>query len=249
MEVTIFTLYSNRPDFIKLQKECFRKHLKDEFKWIVANNEGNAFDKSFAVEEECLEEDIECLKIDHSLKNKEVSRLVVDSLNFLWQNKIKDMKGLVVIMDSDLFLTQDVSFAELLKDHDMFFCPNYTNGLIWPWPGFMGFDMDKIVAKDVSFELLELNGIWADVGSAFNTYIQKHNPKINLIPRHEIVEQDYPVYNIGKTLYELGFPKPYSVDFLPFAFHYKTGSNYAKHCSVEYNLAKTEALLKVMSWK
>ena len=248
MEITIFTLYSNRPDFIKLQKECFRSHLKDEFRWIVANNNGYPFDKSFAIEEECLEEGVECIRIDHFPQSKEVSRLVVDSLNFLWQNKIKDTKGLVVIMDSDLFLTKDVSFAELLKDHDMFFCPNYTDGLIWPWPGLMGFDMDKVAVEDVSFELLKINDKYADVGSNLNTYIQKHNPKINLISRHEILEQDYPVYDTGKTLYELGFPNPYSVDFLPFAFHYKTGSNYAKHCSVEYNLAKTEALLKVI-WR
>ena len=246
MEVTIFTLYSNRPDFIKLQKECFRKNLKDKFRWIVVNNPHYLSDNPGGVEVECLEESIEYLRINHGDNIKEVSRLVVDSLNFLWQNKIKDTKGLVVIMDSDLFLTKEVSFVELLKGHDMFLCPNYTDGLIWPWPGFMGFDMNKIVADDVSFELLEINGICADVGSGLNTYIQKHNPKINLIPRHEIVGQDYPVYDTGKTLYELGFPKPYSVDFLPFALHYKTGSNYAKHCTVEYNLAKTEALLKVI---
>ena len=246
MEITIFTLYSNRPDFIKLQKECFRKHLKDKFRWIVANNPYYLSDNPGGIEVECLEENIECLRINHGDNTKEVSRLVVDSLNFLWQNKIKDTKGLVVIMDSDLFLTKDVSFLELIEGNDMFFCPSYTDGLIWPWPGFMGFNMDKIMVEDVSFELLKINDKYADVGSALNTYIQKHNPKINLIPRHEIVEQDYPVYDTGKTLYELGFPKPYSVDFLPFAFHYKTGSNYAKHCTVEYNLAKTEALLKIM---
>ena len=147
-------------------------------------------------------------------------------------------------MDSDLFLTSDVSFIDLLGNNDMFFCPQYTDGHIWPWPGFMGFNMDSIKLEDVNFDLLKINDSYADVGSGLNTYIEKHHPWIKLVERQEIVDQDWPVTD--QTLYQLGFPKPYSVDFLPFAFHYKTGSNYAKHCTPEYNETKTKALLKII---
>lgn len=247
MEVTIFTLYSNRPDFIKLQKECLEKHLKDKYRWIVINNACFPFDRTVEIELECEKEGIECMSLNHAFaESKEVSRVVVDSLNFVWKNKAKDEKDLVVIMDSDLFLTKDVSFVDLLGNNDMFFCPNYTDGKIWPWPGFMGFDMNQIKGDEISFELWKINDAYADVGSSVGAYIEKHQPWIKLIERHEIVDQDWPVPDTNQTLYQWGFPKPYSVDFLPFAIHYKTGSNYAKHCTVEYNTAKTEALLKIL---
>lgn len=247
MEVTIFSLYSNRPDFIKLQKECFKKHLKDPYKWVIINNRGYLYDKTQEIEEECIAQGIEFLTIEHEIEI-EVSQLVANSLNFLWKGKASKESGIVVIMDSDLFLNKDISFVELLGDNDMFFCPQYTDGHIWPWPGFMGFNMSKIKAEDVSFELLKINDVYADVGSGLNKYIEKYQPWIKLVERQEIIDQDWPVPDTNQTLYEWGFPKPYSVDFLPFAFHYKTGSNYAKHCTSEYNEAKTKALLKVLTW-
>ena len=245
MEITIFTLYSNRPDFIKLQKECFRSHLKDDYKWVIVNNRGYFYDKTENIEEECFEQGIECLRIEHK-EEIEVSQLVANSLNFLWREHISKLSGLVIVMDSDLFLTSDVSFVDLLGNNDIFFCPQYMDGHIWPWPGLMGFNMDSIKAEDVSFSLLKINDRYGDVGSGLNIYIEKHKPKIRLIERQEIIDQDWPVPNTDKTLYQFGFPKPYSVDFLPFAFHYKTGSNYAKHCTPEYNEAKTKALLKII---
>ena len=175
--------------------------------------------------------------------------LLFQALNFLWKDVISKARGLVVIMDSDLFLTKDVSFIKLIDGYDMFFCPCYSDGHIWPWPGLMGFDMDTINPNEISFELLKINGKYADVGSELNTYIENRQPWINLIDRQEIVKQDWPILDMNQTLYQLGFPKPYSVDFLPFAFHYKTGSNYAKHCTPEYNEAKTKALLKVLTGK
>ena len=245
MAVTIFTLYSNRPDFIKFQKESFEKYLKDDYKWIIINNHGYLYDKTEEIEQECIEQGIEYLTVEHE-REIEVSQLVANSLNFLWQAQASKRKGIVVIMDSDLFLTSDVSFADVLGQSDMFFCPQYTEGHIWPWPGFVGFNMEKIKADDVSFELLKIGDKYSDVGSGLNKYIEKYQPKIKLIDRKEITDQDWPVPNTNQTLHQLGFPKPYSVDFLPFAFHYKTGSNYAKHCTSEYNQAKTESLLKIL---
>lgn len=245
MEINIFSLYSNRPDFIKIQKKCLDTHLTDEYKWTVINNRGYFYDKTDEINEECFKQGIECLTINHN-KEIEVSQLIANSLNFLWREKISRMSGLVVIMDSDLFLTSRVSFKGLLRDNDMFFCPTYTDGYLWPWPGFMGFNMNKIKTEDVSFDLLKINGKYADVGSGLNTYIVNYDPNIRLIDRREINEQDWLVPNTGQTLHQLGFPKPYSVDFLPFAFHYKTGSNYAKHCTPEYNQKKTKALLKIL---
>jgi len=238
MAVTLLTLHSNRPDFIELQYNSAKKYLKDDFYYIVANNSYFGQDKPKEIFEECDRLQTGYLKVAHQKGKTEPSALVRDTLNFLWKD-FKEVKGILAIMDGDLFFTKDVSFKDLLNGYDMAFCPLYTDGKVWPWTGLMIFDMDKIKADDISFSFACLDGKnYQDVGSAINGYIQKHNPKIKFIERGEVLDEPNELLK--------DFPHPYSVDILPFMFHYKTSSNYAKHCTPEYNELKTKAMLKIL---
>lgn len=226
---------------MKPQYDSLKKHLKDDFYYVVINNSHFGQDKPEEIEKLAKELNTGYGRVDHKFRKNEPSALMKDTLNFLWKN-FKKTKGILAIMDSDIFLTSDVSFNELLNGHDMAFCPIYTDGKVWPWTGFMLFDMTKIKAEDMNFSFACLDGkTYQDVGSAVNGYVQKHNPKIKLLHREEILHED------NKMLQLIGFPQPYSVDFVDdFAFHYKTSSNYAKHCTPEYNRLKTEALMKML---
>ena len=229
---------ANRPDFIPLQYESAKKHLKDDFYYVVANNAYFGQDKPEEIFKVCEELKTGYVRVRHAKGKNEPSALVKDTLNFLWKD-FKNVKGILAIIDSDLFFTGDVSFNELLQGYDMAFCPNYTNGLVWPWTGLMIFDMDKIKVDEISFSFACLDGKkYQDVGSAIAGYIYKHKPKIRLIERKEILDEPNELLK--------DFPHPYSVDILPFMFHYKTSSNYAKHCTDEYNEAKTKALRKIL---
>lgn len=229
---------ANRPDFIKLQYESAKKHLKDDFYYVVANNAYFGQDKPEEIQEVCRELNTGYVRVRHAKGKKEPSALVKDTLNFLWKD-FKKVKGILAIIDSDLFFTKDVSFNELLDGYDMAFCPIYTEDKVWPWTGFMVFNMDKIKVDDISFSFACLDGKnYQDVGSAINAYVQKHNPRIKYIERTEILDEPNELLK--------DFPHPYSVDILPFMFHYKTSSNYAKHCTPEYNEAKTKALMKIL---
>ncbi len=239
MEVTLLTIAANRPDFIKLQYNSAKKHLKDDFYYVVANNPYFGQDKPEEVEKECRELGTGYVKMQHARGITEPSVLVRDTLNFLWKD-FKKFKGILVIMDSDLFFTEDISFNEFLEGYDMAFCPLYTDGKVWPWTGLMIFNMDNIHEDDINFSFACLDEKnYQDVGSAINAYIQKHNPKIRFIDRREILDEPLDVLK--------DFPHPHSVDILPFMFHYKTSSNYAKHCTDEYNEVKTLALNKLLS--
>lgn len=241
MEVTLLTIHCNRPDFIKLQYESAKKHLKDDFYYVVVNNSYFGQDRPEEIEEVCKQLNTGYIRVKHKAGKTEPSALVKDTLNFLWKD-FKHTKGILAIMDSDIFFTKNISFNELLDGYDMAFCPIYTEGKVWPWTGFMLFNMDKIKVDDISFSFACLDGKnYQDVGSAINAYVQKHNPKIRFIERIE-----YNDFTSSDLLDHYGFPHPYSVDILPFMFHYKTSSNYAKHCTPEYNQAKTKALMKIL---
>ncbi len=237
MEVTILSLFSNRPDFVKPQYESAKKHLKDDFYYVVVNNV-TLFGKEEEIEKIAFEEKTGYVCVCHDARKRDASVVVRDTLNFLWKD-FKNTKGILAIMDSDLFFTKDVSFNELLDGYDMAFCPLYNAGKVFPWTGFMLFNMDKIKAEDINFSFYALDKkVYSDVGSGIHAYIEKHNPKINFIDRKEILDEPNELLK--------DFPHPYSVDILPFMFHYKTSSNYAPHCTPEYNRQKTEAMMKIL---
>jgi len=238
MAVTLLTISANRPDFIEPQYKSALKHLKDDFYYVVVNNSYFGQDKPEEIYKECERLKTGYVRIKHKKGKNEPSALVKDTLNFLWKD-FKKLKGIFAIIDSDLFFTKDISFTELLQGYDMAFCPLYADDKVFPWTGFMVFDMDKIKVDDISFSFACLDGKnYQDVGSAINGYIQKHNPKIRFIERQEIYDEPNELLK--------DFPHPYSVDILPFMFHYKTSSNYAKHCTQEYNEAKTKALWQLL---
>jgi len=233
---------ASRPDFIKLQYDSLKKYLKDDFYYVVANNSYFGQDKPEEIERICKELNTGYVRVRHAKGKTEPSAFVKDTLNFLWKD-FKQVKGILAIVDCDLFMTASISFTELLDGYDMAFCPQYTNGLVWPWTGLMLFDMSKIKVEDINFSFACLDGkMYQDVGSAINGYVQKHNPKIRLLKRNAILDEH------NEKLESMGFPHPYSVDFVEdFMFHYKTSSNYAKHCTSEYNEQKTLALNKLLS--
>lgn len=239
MAITILSIFSNRPDFIEPQYDSLKKHLKDEFYYVVVNNSYFQKDRPEEIEDQAKKLNTGYCRIAHGDGKVYVSAIVRDTLNFLWK-EFKHTKGILALTDGDVFLINDVSFEELLGDSDMAFCPLETAGKIWPWTGFMLFNMDKLKVDDVNFNFAVLNGKeYADVGSGLGYYIETHKPKIKFLKRHEILNES------DERLKD--FPLPYSVDFIEdFGFHYKTSSNYAPHCTQEYNELKTKAMRKLL---
>jgi len=246
MEVLILSIFSNRPDFIEPQLNSLKKHLKDDFRYMVINNSYFKVDKPNEIKKIAQEQGVGHMRVHHTSYITDPSVLVKNTLNFLWKN-FKDYKGILVIMDCDTFLVKDISFNDIMEGYDMAFCPLYTEGKVWPWTGFMLFDMSKLKVDEVSFSFESLDKKkYQDVGSALNNYIVKHNPDLNLLTRTEIL------YEKDDALESYGFPKPYSVDMVSvndykFLFHYKTSSNYAPHCTPEYNEQKTKALWQLLT--
>ena len=70
--IKIYTYSHNRPDLIKPQYESFKRHIKDDFEFIVFNNEragsnpfsGYSPDRVQEIFDVCNEIGVECIRVD-----------------------------------------------------------------------------------------------------------------------------------------------------------------------------------------
>ena len=70
--IKIYTYSHNRPDLIKPQYESFKRYIKDDFEFIVFNNEragsnpfsGYSSDRVQEIFDVCNELNIQCIRVD-----------------------------------------------------------------------------------------------------------------------------------------------------------------------------------------
>jgi len=137
----------NRPDFIPLQYESIKKHIKCDFKYIVVNNAKFSFidrDKQSEIlyteiKETCSKLGIDCYDVEVCQKtlNKAQSGSIVNgkytsdpyacnySIQWTFENIISEIDGKVLIIDSDFFFIEDVDFNEIIENYECGYIPQY----------------------------------------------------------------------------------------------------------------------------
>jgi hypothetical protein len=69
-KVKIYTYSHNRPDFIKLQHETIKRHIKNDYEFIVFNNERPGGDGGFdeskigEISNICKEIGVKCIRVE-----------------------------------------------------------------------------------------------------------------------------------------------------------------------------------------
>jgi len=117
----IYTYSHNRPDFIKLQYETIKRHVKDDYEFIVFNNERPGGDGGFdenkigQINDICESLDIQCIRVELDPELQYMNGVkMFDGNNYLngniacaysytwgWKNYISKNDCLSVIIDSD----------------------------------------------------------------------------------------------------------------------------------------------------
>ena len=176
--IRIYTFSTNRPDFIGLQLESFRKNLREDFEYIVFNNArhditgGADYDgihrmgKELGVRVIDIERDTDLVARCQAIEpggpvlapsgqyaNANVAHAY--ALRWAWDNYISKETGPIAIFDSDVFLIQPVKLTDALQDHVM---ANISDGkprpnepdrpILYMWPTFMLADMGKLPDKE-----------------------------------------------------------------------------------------------------
>lgn len=134
-KLLLFTYAFNQPEFIVLQDRTFKKFLCDEYEFIVFND---AIDKKISKEIKriCKELGLRCIRVPQKIHNRPYldrpvgrewwvcefqppsvrnSNVVQYSLDMIGFNH----DDIVVLFESDLFLTKPFSFRAYLEDYDV----------------------------------------------------------------------------------------------------------------------------------
>jgi hypothetical protein len=154
-KILIMTPTSNHPEFIAWQAQCFKKFLKDDYEFIVFNDGHNEHDMQ-AINAMCASLKIACISVPQENRGR-VKRYYYSRATYLHGEAIKymmqtvgfDYNGIVVLIDSDMFLVKNFSVIDFLKEHDIAGVRQgpYQGEKEYMWPGLMFFNMATLPNK------------------------------------------------------------------------------------------------------
>jgi len=179
--IHIFTSVVNRPDFIELQNKLFKKFLKDDYQFHIVNDsvESEVSDKILNI---CSENNLHYyIKPKRSLFLNP-AKSCADAVQWTYDSIIKENhKGdIVLFCDSDMFLIDEFSIFEYMKDAVIGGLPQYRGNVTYMWNGIMFFNMPKIEEIDLNIDFSDgyVEGELTDVGG--NTYYYFKNNNIQM---------------------------------------------------------------------
>lgn len=261
-KLLIITHAFNRPDFIELQVETFKKFLKDDYEFVVFND-ARIKKISNEISKVCKLKKIRCLKIPQEIHDRpymyrfpgedynnpcvrcaNVVQYSLDTLGF-------GHNDLVMIIDSDMFLIDNFSVKDFMDGNVLAGVPQRRGPVNYLWNGLVFFDMTTLPdKKSFSFNCGKYEGHPCDVGGALHYYLKKHvNLKLKYIHgtslirnqenvprknRHELVNM---LFDLGATNCEFYLNYKF--------FHYRSGGNWDNR-SKSYHKHKTSALHRVI---
>ncbi len=216
-KVTIYTLADKRPDFIEPQFESFKKHIKDNYEYVVLNNAISNKKNRDEITRICKKLDIRMI---HVIKDKRFNNIDGEKaitfwgsytnanlacaypLNWAWEQICEDNKdNIFIIIDSDMFICKDISFNKEMEGCDASFIIQYRGPhnhrkemtVTYPWNGICIFDTEKIQnIQSLSWDCGEVKGFKVDVGGGSHFWLEKNKIKIRHI-------SEYAIHNVSEV--------------------------------------------------
>ena len=260
-KVLIITHAFNRPDFIEVQYKTFKAFFKDEYEFIVFNDgERNGYKHS--IENTCHNLNIKCINISQKIHDRpylhrvrgegnndacvRCANVVQYSLDQIGFNH----NGLVMIIDSDMFLVKEFSLVEHMKNCNLAGVPqsrrSLTNNNVvvhYRWNGLVFFNMNTLPNKqEMNFNCGIISGAPLDVGGYISQYLKKY-PMIRLKTFSSNHVNNIGIQNLSNPFQNYFNKKPHNIEFLlNFTFlHYRGGGNWDNK-SPKYHVIKTKIL-------
>ncbi len=174
--VLIITHSFNRPDFIEIQDKTFKKFLKDDYTFVVFNDAPQE-EISDKIIKTCNRLNVPCIRIPQSIHDApylerwpgedyhhpvvrcaNVVQFSLDTLGF-------DYDGIVMIIDSDMFLIKEFCVQEFLNGFDIAGVLQSRQHIKYIWNGLVFFNMQTLPdKKTIDFNCGKIDGIGVDVG-------------------------------------------------------------------------------------
>jgi hypothetical protein len=267
--VRIYTVCDRRPDFVKMQRDTFRRHLRDRHELVVCDNaESRGASRRLRVL--CLVHRLRYVRVpDQHHENANVACSY--PLDFLTQEVLarERQARYSVLIDSDMFLLKPFSFADYLGPHALAGVPQRRGPVRYLWNGLVVIDHRRLP------DIREL--VWACSGSAASPYFPAQLYQDGMLcgqavdvggPLHFYLERhpEVPVKHIDMARITADarnvdlLPDAVRAEYAPFAreelasdllaggafFHYRAGSNWNR-MPVDMVAAKTRILRRLVA--
>ena len=203
-KVKIYTFAHNRPDFIQIQFNTFKKYIQDDFEFTVFNNEkpgshgGFNENRKQEIFDTCEKLNLKCIEIELSedlriLNNQ--AQFINDAyvngntacsypFTWAWKNYVVKDEGISILIDSDMFLCNYVSFNKMMEGYNFAYVPSYRNNctLKYPWNGLV-FAKPKEMPnpEELSWGCGYVNETPVDVGGEAYSYLIKYKNQLQTL--------------------------------------------------------------------
>jgi len=226
--INIFTSVVNRPEFVEIQKKTFDKFLKEEYQFHVVDD---SLEKSISegFKNICDEHGIRYYRKpqgDRSLQESRWNgaRHACETIQWTYDNLIKTdyCSDLVLFLDSDMFLLDNFSMVDYMKDEIISGLKQVRGNIEYMWNGIMFFNMPKImeIDPDLNFSDGLVEGEMTDIGGHLYYYFNKNDIKF------KDTGVDYPTHfndlNLQKDTGGFNMELHLDGNFL----HYRAGTNW-----------------------
>lgn len=202
MTVQIFTSVVNRPDFVEIQEKLFCKFLKDNYQFNVIDD---SIDDEISQEfkEVCEKYAIAYYrkpqdpnkKFDNPLAG---ARHATETIQWTYDQIIKKnhSEDLVLFCDSDMFLLDDFSIEEYIKDEVIGGHLQVRGNVRYIWNGIMFFNMKRIceIDPDLNFSDGVVEGQMTDIGGHLYYYFKKYGITFKRVNDSGTNGEDFPEY-------------------------------------------------------
>jgi len=275
-KVLILTHAYNRPEFIAIQHKTFQKFLSDDYEYVVFND-ARTQDMATQIETACHEVGVRCIRIPQEIHTQPyLPRLPKDNFhrpNIRHANNTQysfdvlafDHDGIVLVIDSDMFLVRPLNITEYMEDKDVSALIKTSNATVWYLcPALSFFHMNKLPNKrSLNFNCgLIDNKVSVDSGGwtyyyfrdnpglrvaavdahwSYNLYLGNsdiHKPVDHKTPDHIKIEKYTRLgFNEKEILFFLKKPDTFEYYLDKHFFHYHAGSNHDKKPS-SYHIRK-----------
>jgi len=239
--INIYTFADKRPDFIELQSKTMKKFIKDEFNLKVFDNSSTPH-LSAEIHRACEKNEIEVLQTEKNHRTPNHACWV--PINYCLRNHLKDNDDVTVIIDSDIFMINDFSFFDYIKDYDIAGVYQQRKNLEieYIWNALVVINNKQVFKKNLSIDFEPIQPNITDVGGKTSSLTKDPNVKIKWTNH----TADISCAESSKIFSEFDYHQSFGFQILEKSFlHYYRGSNWDGQAQV-YHAKKTECLQKVL---
>lgn len=231
-KVKIYTWADKTPELLYKQYETIKKFVKDpEWEFIVFNNVPFfKFDRQKEIKKFCKENNVKCLNVAFRTFVSGASYITAYGINYGFHRYFRWEKDTIhVLIDSDMFLTHDISFNEYLGDNDICGIHQHRGGVEFLWNGILIFRGAKLPDKNYfSMSIYKTKTQRTDTGGKlFKWLLRNPDLKIRYIKHTFHIKGDRKA--VLPERFRANYDDEYSIQAIEdFILHYRAGSNWQK---------------------